>query len=151
MKNIWTLNWSKKLIYFVHISFESSYDTYAALNISAPWSITDWPIKLGANINRKWATTIPMHIVISEISIDTVNALTNCNNVLNYHSYISIYIRYGYNYKNWIKCKTQKMYYMYISKVLTRKRLQLKDITLIITIAKCHLLIIFIKNVENLQ
>ena len=39
---------------------------------------------------------------------------------------------------------------MYISEILTRKRLQLKDITLITTIAKCHLLIIFTKNVENL-
>ena len=34
--------------------------------------------------------------------------------------------------------------------LLTRKRLQLKDITLIIIIAKYHLFIIFIKNVENL-
>ena len=40
----------------------------------------------------------------------------------------------------------------YITKaLLTRKRLQLKDITLIITRAKYHLFIIFKKNVENLQ
>jgi len=38
-----------------------------------------------------------------------------------------------------------------ISALLTRKRLQLKDITPIITKVKYHLFIIFIKNVENLQ
>jgi len=44
-----------------------------------------------------------------------------------------------------------KKYITYINALLTRKRLQLRDITLIIIITKYHLFIICIRNVENLQ
>jgi len=94
-------------------------------------------------MNRKWASTTPMHIVISEISFDTVNAVSSYKNILYYYSYFNFLmykliitkIQFNENAKNIL---------------LTRKRLQLKDITLIIIIAKYHLFIIFIKNVENL-
>lgn len=42
-------------------------------------------------------------------------------------------------------------YITYTNVLLTRKRLQLKDTTLIINIMKYHLFITFTKNVENLQ
>ena len=65
------------------------YNTYEALNISALWSVRDCPIKLGTRRNRKWASTIPMHIVISETSFDTVNAVSSYKNILYYYSYFN--------------------------------------------------------------
>jgi len=81
------------------------HDTYAALNTSALWSETACPTKLNKNKKIKWAVTIPIYIIISENSFDTVNALSY-KNILYYYKYIIyIYNVRIFNYNNWIKCK----------------------------------------------
>jgi len=95
-----------------------------------------------------------MHINISEISCDTVKELSNCKNTLYYYSNFNICIYKMYEFittEDKLNLRRKKIYYIDVSKLLTRKRLQLRDSTLITNIAKNHLFIILIKNVENLQ
>ena len=70
-------------------------------------------------MNRKWASTTPMHIVISEISFDTVNAVSSYKNILYYYSYFNFLIYKLIITKIQFNEKKRKKYITYSKKIAT--------------------------------